>query len=147
MIYRSWTANSFQRFVDRLRIVFQIAERQIRRIAETVVPFPVFRLRLHGIDGEQVGMRELQTIVVHAWLACDDEQRSRVQLRCTQSTYDLRYEKKTSDANDFGVLRRAAKSSSVTVAIRRKPRRAMGKHAFRAHARRTPFSPDFRFMQ
>ena len=48
-------------------------------------------------------------------------------LRCTQSTYDLRYEKKTSDANDFGVLRRAAKSSSVTVAIRRKPRRAMGK--------------------
>ena len=79
MIYRSRTADSFQCFINRLRIVFQITKRWICRIAETVIPFPAFCLRLHGIDGKQVGMRELQTIVIHAWLACDDQQRSRVQ--------------------------------------------------------------------
>ena len=148
MIYRSWTANSFQRFVDRLRIVFQIAERRIRRIAEAVVPFPVFRLRLHGIDGEQVGMRELQTIVVHAWLACDDEQRSRVQFALHPVNIRFAIRKEDQRRQRFWGVATRCEIVVRDCCDQAEASTCHGKNARFEHMRgERHFLPDFRFMQ
>lgn len=148
MIYRSWTANSFQRFVDRLRIVFQIAERRIRRIAETVVPFPVFRLRLHGLDGEQVGMRELQTIVVHAWLACDDKQRSRVQFALHPVNIRFAIRKEDQRRQRFWGVATRCEIVVRDCCDQAEASTCHGENARFEHMRgERHFLPDFRFMQ
>ena len=93
-------------------------------------------------------MRELQTIVVHAWLACDDEQRSRVQFAL--HPVDIRFAIRKEDQRRQRFWGVATRCEIVVrdCCDQAEASTCHGENARFEHMRgERHFLPDFRFMQ
>lgn len=89
-------------------------------------------------------MRELQTIVVHAWLACDDEQRSRVQFALHPVNIRFAIRKEDQRRQRFWGVATRCEIVVRDCCDQAEASTCHGENARFEHMRgRTPFSPRF----